>query len=298
MQTIVDPTDIARTYIDEVHREIQDYRLNINVLGLIASTDKPSLAYARATQRKFDSVGIHYDLRHVERLHLESAIEKANEDPEIHGIFIYFPVFHGQHDSYLANLVDYRKDIEAGSTYWTKKIYANERFAFDRDASRKALLPCTPLAIIKILTEVGKYADDVREPLRGKTVTIFNRSEPIGRPLAMMMSNDGAQVYSFDVNGPLLFRNAIPSETEIDRETALRQSDIVITGVPSRSFAKIQPEEIRQGAICVNFSSVNNFSDDVASCADIYIPRVGPMTVAMCMRNTVRLFQHFHGPNK
>jgi 5,10-methylene-tetrahydrofolate dehydrogenase/methenyl tetrahydrofolate cyclohydrolase len=298
MQKTVDPAELARSYIEEVRREVQEHLLNINVLGLIASTDRPSLSYARATQKQFDSVGIHYDLRHIERLDLEQAIEGANEDPDIHGIFIYFPVFHGQHDSYLRNLVDYRKDIEAGSTFWTKKIYVNERFAFDTDASSKALLPCTPLAIVKILTQVGRYADDVNEPLQGKTVTIFNRSEVIGRPLAMMMSNDGARVYSFDINGPLEFKNAVPSETDIDRATALSESDIIITGVPSDLFEKIGPEEIRQGAICVNFSSVNNFSDEVANCAEIYIPRVGPMTVAMCMRNTVRLFHHFHGDRK
>jgi methylenetetrahydrofolate dehydrogenase (NADP+)/methenyltetrahydrofolate cyclohydrolase len=124
-------------------------------------------------------------------------------------------------------------------------------------------------------------------------VTIFNRSEVNGRPLAVMMSNDGARVYSFDINGPLLFENAKPYEVKITRKEALARSDIVITGVPHKSFDKIRSEEIRPGTVCVNFSTWPNFADDISEHTDIYIPKVGPMTVAMCMRNTLRLYRNF-----
>ena len=125
-------------------------------------------------------------------------------------------------------------------------------------------------------------------------MTIFNRSEVNGRPLAVMMSNDGALVYSFDINGPLLFRDAKPHEIDINRKEALAASDIVITGVPDKSFEKIRCDEIKAGTVCINFSSYPNFEDDIITHTDIYIPRVGPMTVAMCMRNTLRLFHNFH----
>ena len=292
---IIDPVDAAGKYVEAVREEVESLGLKINILGLIASSDKPSVAYAKATQRSFSSVGIHYDLRYVERLDLEKSIHEANADERIHGIFIYFPVFYTGHDDYLRNQVDYRKDIEAGSIYWTRKLYANDRFALDKEDPRKALLPCTPLAIIKILTEAGKYGQGLSQPLEGKIVTIFNRSEVTGRPLAMMLSNDGARVYSFDINGPLLFRNAVPSETDISRREALRQSDIVVTGVPSADFPKIQRDEVRPNVVCINFSSVNNFSDNMAEHTSVYIPRIGPMTVAMCMRNSLRLYHNFHG---
>ncbi len=290
-----DPSVFANRYVESVHHEIQTHGLKIRVLGLIATDDEPSMTYARATQRRFDDAGIHYELRQVERLDLERVIEQANADDAVHGIFIYFPVFNNQQDDYLRNHVDYRKDIEAGSIYWTGKLYANDRRALDDNASGKALLPCTSLAIVKILTEIGRYAEDVARPIANKTVTIFNRSEVIGRPLAIMMSNDGAKVYSFDVNGPLLFQNAVPSETDISRAAALAQSDIVVTGVPHQTFDKIRPDEIRRGTICINFSSVNNFANGIADHTNFYIPRIGPMTVAMCMRNTLRLFHNFHG---
>ncbi|RPG50038.1 MAG: bifunctional methylenetetrahydrofolate dehydrogenase/methenyltetrahydrofolate cyclohydrolase [Gammaproteobacteria bacterium TMED1] len=288
---IIDPAKIAKKYIDEVSKEIVAKKLNINMLGLIATKDKPSISYAKATQKKFADVGINYDLRRVARLELEQVIYEANRNPLIHGIFIYFPVFDNQQDNYLRNQVDYRKDIEAGSLYWTQKLYTNDRLA-DKNSSKKALLPCTPLAIIKLLTEIGGYSNHCK-PLENKKVTIFNRSEVIGRPLAVMMSNDGAKVYSFDINGPLLFENAMPSETNISRLEALHESQIVITGVPNNNFALIKPGEINDGAICVNFSSVNNFSKDISTKTDTFIPRIGPMTVAMCMRNVLRLYQNY-----
>ena len=296
MELNLNPNQLAARYIEETRAQIEALGQQISVVGLIATDDKPSLAYARATQQKFDDIGIQYDLRNVRRLDLEAQIIEINEDPDIHGVFIYFPVFNNQQDDYLRNLVDYRKDIEAGSTYWTRKLYKNDRLAISGDDDKKALLPCTPLAIVKMLTEIGIYEINQDQPISGKTVTIFNRSEVIGRPLAVMMSNDGARVLSFDLQGPLVFEAAIATETNITRAEALAQSDIVITGVPSDQFDLIRANEIKPGTVCVNFSSHQNFADDINTHTDIYVPRVGPMTVAMCMRNTLRLFENFHHP--
>jgi 5,10-methylene-tetrahydrofolate dehydrogenase/methenyl tetrahydrofolate cyclohydrolase len=130
--------------------------------------------------------------------------------------------------------------------------------------------------------------------LAGKAITIFNRSEVIGRPLAVMMSNDGAMVLSFDEHGPLEFKAGAPNETSMDRRSALAQSDIIITGVPDSGFALVKREEVPSNSVCVNFSSEKNFNEDVESHVRTFIPRVGPMTVAMCMRNTIRLFENFH----
>ena len=292
-QPSLDPSRLADKYVEEVRLALATANQTPRVVGLIASDDQPSLAYAGVTKRKFTDIGIEYDLRQVERLKLESEIHRANEDPDVDGIFIYFPVFGNQQDDYLRNQVDYKKDIEAGSHFWVRKLYANDRWV-DDDLNKKALLPCTPLAILKLLTELGVYNTDAARPIEGKTVTIFNRSEVIGRPLAVMMSNDGGLVYSFDVHGALAFRKAEPSEINITREEALAESDIVITGVPDTRFQKVSASEIKTGAVCVNFASIPNFEDDINTQASIYLPRVGPMTVAMCMRNTLRLYENFH----
>ena len=284
----VNPSSISTRYVEESKAAVRALGENIHIVGFIASDDKPSVAYANATRRTFEKAGFNYELRRVQRLALEDEIHRANDDPQVHGIFIYFTIFNNQEDNYLRNLVHYTKDIEAGSSYWTRKMSANDRRAVQGSDDRKALVPCTPLAIVKIIDDIGEYH------LEGRKVAIFNRSEVIGRPLAVMLSNDGAEVISFDINGPLEFVDGRPQEIDTDRTAALADADIVVTGVPSAAFPRITAAELKSDAICINFSSIPNYETDVADHVRIFVPRVGPMTVAMCMRNTIRLFENFH----
>ncbi|MBT3733495.1 MAG: hypothetical protein HOG25_02510, partial [Gammaproteobacteria bacterium] len=111
--------EVSKEFTRALKLAIEALNATINVVGLIATNDKPSLAYARATQKKFNQLGINYDLRTIPRLELEEEITRLNADSSVHGVFIYFPIFFNQQDDYLRNLVDFRKDIEAGSQYWT-----------------------------------------------------------------------------------------------------------------------------------------------------------------------------------
>jgi methylenetetrahydrofolate dehydrogenase (NADP+)/methenyltetrahydrofolate cyclohydrolase len=110
-----------------------------------------------------------------------------------------------------------------------------------------------------------------------------------------MMANDGAEVISFDIDGAKLFTpidgaHRIKS-TDIERPAALAQADVVVTGVPSRAFPLVRAAEIKEGAICVNFSTLRNFDDDVLQKAGVFVPRIGPMTVTMALGNTLELYR-------
>jgi methylenetetrahydrofolate dehydrogenase (NADP+)/methenyltetrahydrofolate cyclohydrolase len=78
-------------------------------------------------------------------------------------------------------------------------------------------------------------------------------------------------------------------ETDIDRARALAQADVIVTGVPSRAFPLVRGEEIKDGSVCLNFSTLKNFDESVLGKARAFVPRVGPMTVTMAVRNAVRL---------
>jgi methylenetetrahydrofolate dehydrogenase (NAD+) len=67
----------------------------------------------------------------------------------------------------------------------------------DEAQTQKCVLPCTPLAVVKALEHLHAYDPSLPEGnrLRGKKVTVINRSEVVGRPLAAMLANDGAQVW-------------------------------------------------------------------------------------------------------
>jgi methylenetetrahydrofolate dehydrogenase (NADP+)/methenyltetrahydrofolate cyclohydrolase len=293
---LIDPSLLAAEFRKEVRADVARLPEPLTLVGFLAAeAPAPSLTYANYTRVGCEDVGIRFELRREPRLAMEAAIETANADPGVHGIIVYYPIFTAERDGYIKDLVDHRKDIEGLNAFWARKLYHDERYV-DVAATKKAILPCTPLAIVKLLEAAGCMTRSVHtQPLAGKRVTIFNRSEVVGRPLASMLANDGAEVYSFDVDGPELFRKGVVHETKISRREATLASDIVITGVPSRDFPLVRADELRDGTICVNFSTLKNFADDAVEKAATFIPRVGPMTVTMALRNTLRLHRNFHG---
>jgi methylenetetrahydrofolate dehydrogenase (NADP+)/methenyltetrahydrofolate cyclohydrolase len=291
---ILEPNNTATGFRDIVKREIIKEGFKINIVGFLASDDPASITYSEYARNGCDDVGISFNLITVNPDSIERMLSEANSDKSIHGIFIYYPIWNDLRDAEIQDMVSPHKDVEGLTAYWRRKLYVNDRFD-DTEKRNKAILPCTPLAIIKLLEETEAYTQ-FGLPFSGQTVTIFNRSEVVGRPLAYMLSNDGAKVYSFDVNGGVEVdvSNNQKKETAVTRAEALKNSDIVITGVPSRNFEKIRADELKPGAICLNFSSVQNFENDAKEAATLYIPRVGTMTVAMCMRNALQLYRNYH----
>lgn len=99
--------------------------------------------------------------------------------------------------------------------------------------------------------------------LYGHSVTIINRSEVVGRPLAALLANDGASVYSVDINDVRQFsrgegikkpRHESQIKPGWTLENCLPLSDVVISGVPGEKF-KVPVSLLRRGAVCINFSS-------------------------------------------
>lgn len=295
---IIDPAEIAAAFKAEIRAEVARLPEQLVLRGMLTADHGPSHTYAEYTRKACDDVGVRFELRSVPRLGVERAILEANEDAGVHGIFIYYPVFGTEQDGYLRDLVDPGKDVEGLHTVWVRALHENRRFA-DATRTRKAILPCTPLAILKLLDAAGASRPDARQPFAGRRIAVFNRSEVVGRPLASMLANDGAEVLSFDIDGPQRFVPAPAAEhaheveeTSIDRAGALASADIVITGVPSRTFPLVQAADVRPATVCVNFSTLKNFADDIVDRAAVFIPRVGPMTVTMALRNTLRLYRN------
>mmetsp|Transcript_49761 Transcript_49761/g.92087 ORF Transcript_49761/g.92087 Transcript_49761/m.92087 type:complete len:189 (-) Transcript_49761:201-767(-) len=136
--------------------------------------------------------------------------------------------------------------------------------------------------------------------MEGQTVTVINRSEIVGRPLAAMLANDGADVYSVDIESIYLFRGGRLYKCSDDEtvESCVRKSSVVITGVPTKSY-RLPTEWVREGTTVVNVASFKNV--DEALLLKIpgvtYVPMVGKVTVAMLERNLMRLFENFHHPD-
>lgn len=154
-------------------------------------------------------------------------------------------------------------------------------------------------------------------------------SEVVGRPLAALLANDGARVFSVDIDSVQEYTKRPQTESTQARkyhphhvmhpcsktlQECLAISDVVITAVPSASY-KVKTDWLKDGCVCVNVSSEKNFEKDVREkvcvlsivCqgrrvssnillqASIYIPAVGKVTILMLLRNLYVLCDHFHG---
>jgi hypothetical protein len=163
----------------------------------------------------------------------------------------------------------------------------------------KCILPCTPLACIKIIEAEGAYVMSlpVGARLKGKTVTVVNRSEVVGRPLAALLANDGATVYSIDLDSTFLVsQGGRCKKVEVTTEDAVKMSQIVVLGVPTKAY-QLNPACIQPNTLILNVSSFKNV--DPAALESIpgvkFCAAVGKVTVAMLERNLMRLYENFGG---
>ena len=293
---VLDPATLASAFRAELRNAVANIGEPLTLAGFLVEGHGPSATYAEYTRRGCEDVGVRFDLRVKKPSEMEQAVRAAGSDTDVHGMLIYYPVNGHESDRWLREIVDPRKDVEGLHSFWAHCLYENRRF-IDAARTKRAILPCTPLAILKLLEDSQLGAPAAASPLAGLKACIFTRSQVVGYPLAAMMANDGADVVSFDLEGALQFtpeeRTHQVRHTNIDRARALAEADIVITGVPSRAFPLVSGSEIKPGATCINFSTLKNFADDVLEKASVFVPRVGPMTVTMALRNALRLYHHF-----
>ncbi|PWN47089.1 NAD(P)-binding protein [Violaceomyces palustris] len=366
-----------------IEKRLEQGKPRPKLVGILATPSPPSVAYAEWTRKACESVGIEFEIwrtweeapeadvkKEGEQaseefkgsapdLDLEADVEDliiaANSDESVHGIMVYYPIFHGRQDTYLQQIVDPRKDVEGLHFSYCWNMYHNVRWvapsqlggapgttrevpSLESNPSvlesaevvppgfAKSILPCTPLAMVKCLEAIGVYDRSLPygDRLFGKTIAVINRSEVVGRPLAALLSNDGAKVFSIDIdniqefdkraekddhtNGGRARSEAVKSahkkntasrlrphhvvrHCSMSAEECIRKADVVIAGVPSASY-KIPTDWIKPGATCVNFSSEKNFEKDVRTKASMYLPAIGKTTIAMLQRNLLRLVEY------
>ncbi|KAJ2934285.1 hypothetical protein H1R20_g2811, partial [Candolleomyces eurysporus] len=304
---------IAGAYRDEVKSMLAQASTKPKLVGILSTSSEPSKFYAEFTRRQCEELGVEFVLKKTgaaleaelgEGEGVEEAIIEANEDESVNGIMVYFPIFGPQQDHYLHQVVSPLKDVEGLHFKFHYNLYHNIRFLNPKSLLEtvtapsgqktstidgevpppgmvKSIIPCTPLAIVKCLEYLGVYNRILPYGDRayGKTITVINRgtkSEVVGRPLAALLSNDGARVFSVDIDSI---------------QEVLAQSDVVVSAVPSASY-KVKTEWLKDGCICLNVAADKNFEKDVRDKASIYVPAVGKVTILMLLRNLLRLQQY------
>jgi len=336
--------NIASTFRHEVKRSLSESSRPPKLVGILATSSAPSRYYADFTKKQCDELGVEFVLRVTgavdaegvsEGEGVEEVIIGANEDDSVDGIMVYYPIFGGQQDHYLQQVVSPFKDVEGLHFKFHYNLYHNIRFIEPQSLLSsvmpsgspfpiseiepppgmvKSIIPCTPLAIVKCLENVGVYNKILAYGDRayGRIITVINRSEVVGRPLAALLANDGARVFSVDVDSIQEYtkrpHTSLTLQSDISRryhprhvvhpstltlQECLALSDVVVSAVPSPDY-KVKTEWLKDGCVCLNVAAGKNFEQDVRDKASIYIPAVGKVTILMLLRNLLRLQRYKH----
>jgi len=297
-------SDISNVYHNEINNSVKKLNFKPKLVSFLCSNDPGAIQYAKWTQNTCFKLGINFELKKINKNDLEKNIIKANNDSNINGIMVYYPCFgtkpsfYGDTmDNYLRDTVSYKKDVEGLCYMYRNNLYHNKRF-IDNYNRNKSILPCTPLGIIKILESdlLAIYNKKLtkNKQLTNKIITVINRSTVVGHPTAAMLANDGADVYSVDLDSIYLMKKGQIIDTDYTLDKACKISDVIISGVPDRNFL-IDPLWIKPHTTIINVSPYNNL--DINKVNHIkgikYVQQVGSVTVAMLMRNLITLINNY-----
>ena len=301
---IIDITEYANKYRIKIRNKIANFdnQQRPKLVGIMTGDDIGAKMYAKLTCRSCKKDNINYELINVTKDNIISEIYKQINDNTTTGIIVYYPIYGldiktfigNNKDNYLRDTISINKDVEGLNFFYRNNLYRNIRF-IDEKQHKKCLLPCTALSIVKILEELAYDTTQlIGKRLSGKTIGIVNRSEIVGKPLASMLYNDGAEVYSIDIDTIYKLKdNNDYVSIEYNLNEVLEQCDIIITGVPVEKY-KLPLETVQEGTILINFSHFKNIDEEsVMKINGIkYVSSIGKMTIAMLERNLLRLYEN------
>lgn len=199
---------------------------------------------------------------------MNELIDSLNSDREVHGILVQLPLPSQLDEFQTTSRVSPIKDVD-GLTPHNMGLLS---------MGKAVLKACTPSGIMEMF-------DYYNIDLEGKNVVMINRSNLIGKPLYHMLLEKNATVITCH------------SKTKNLKEVC-QNSDIVITAVGDRTRFTLTPDMIKEGAVVIDVAITRHNGklagdtdfDKIIEKASFVTPvpgGVGPMTVAMLLKNTV-----------
>lgn len=239
---------------------------------ILVGDNQASKIYVRNKHRACSEVGIQTKDNTINSSISENdlieLISSLNADKSIHGILMQLPL-PGQINQFnVINTINPKKDVD-GLTYQNAGLLFNKRSTF---------VPCTPLGVMELL----KYYNI---ETKGKDVVIVNRSILVGKPIAMLLLDKDATV------------TICHSHTKNINEK-IKNADIVITAVGNRKLFTLKEDSVKDGVVVIDIGITRENGkikgdvdfENVSKKASWITPvpgGVGPMTIAMLLKNTV-----------
>jgi methylenetetrahydrofolate dehydrogenase (NADP+)/methenyltetrahydrofolate cyclohydrolase len=282
---LIDGKAIAADIKREVRLETDKLKTSRGItpgLAFILVGDNPaSQSYVAMKGKGCEEMGFHSV---TERLpadtpepRLLDLIRRFNQDPLIHGILVQLPLPRQIHEERVLNSIDYRKDVDGFHPVNVGRLVIGE----------ECLKPCTPVGVQELLVRSGNDPS-------GKHVVIVGRSTIVGKPLLniLLQKKPGANAVV-----------TIAHTGAEDISVYTRDADIVVAAMGRAEF--ITGDMIRRGAVVIDVG-INRVADastktgyrltgdvhfasasEVAAAITPVPGGVGPMTIAILLRNTL-----------
>ena len=271
----IDGKVIAQSVKDRVKKAVEELKTqNINpcLATILVGDNAASATYVRNKHKACEEVGIitkdHKLDSNTTQSELNKIIDNLNSDNSINGILVQLPLPKQLDEFSTTSRISPLKDVDGLTPHNAGLL-----------AMRKAMLvACTPSGIMEMF--------DYHEiDLSGKNVVLINRSNLVGKPLYHLLLEKNATVLTCH------------SKTN-NLSNLCKSADIIITAVGDRNKFTLTPDMIKEGSIVIDVA-ISRFQDKLVGDSDFDqiiekasfatpVPGgVGPMTVAMLLKNTV-----------
>ena len=271
----IDGIEVSNEVKEILKRAVQKLKsegLQPCLATILVGNDPASMTYVRNKHNACESVGIKtkdYNLSNTaSQEELDKIIDDLNNDREVHGILVQLPLPRQLNEFTTISRILPIKDVD-GLTPQNVGLLS---------MGKSILKACTPSGIMEMF-----YYYKIN--LEGKNIVMINRSNLIGKPLYNLLLQNNATVITCH------------SKTKNLKEYC-QNADIIITAVGDRTKFKLTSDMIKQGAIVIDVAISRHDGklvgdtdyDDIIQRASWATPvpgGVGPMTVAMLLKNTV-----------
>jgi len=273
--TKIDGKIIAQTVKDRVKKSADELKkdgINPCLATVLVGNNPASATYVKNKHKACEEVGIitkdHKLDENTTQQELNSIIDELNQDSSVHGILVQLPLPKHLNEFETTSRISPLKDVD-GLTPHNAGLLAMKK---------AALVACTPSGVMEMF-------DYHNIELEGKNIVLINRSNLVGKPLYHLLLEKNATVITCH------------SRTK-DIEKFCQEADIVITAVGDRTKFILTPEMIKEESIVIDVA-ISRFENKLvgdcdyekiiekASFATPVPGGVGPMTVAMLLRNTI-----------
>ena len=289
--TILDGKKTSEALKQEIAKEVKQLKAEgkkvPHLAAVLVGDDGASLTYVGSKVKACEQVGFESTLvklpANISEEALLREIEKLNANPEINGYIVQLPLPKHINEQKILLAIDPTKDVDGFHP-------ANfGRMALDMEA----FIPATPFGIMELLK---RY----KVPTKGKHVVVVGRSHIVGRPISILLSQKGAQGNATVT----LTHSHTPNLADLTR-----QADIVVMALGIPEFLK--GDMVKEGVTVIDVG-ITRLKDDsnskgyrivgdvafneVKEKASYITPvpgGVGPMTIAMLLKNTLLAYKWY-----